>query len=336
MTKIPVLRGILASGIAVVLLGSVACTSEEKPPPTPDPSTAMPTQTPTENNAVDVCHRWSLSLLDDPSPILTSPEEYGGQTGKASGLIYLKTFANLAACTGVHHSDPTVYFAEATRSILEEGDVDHEIFLDTLAGFFGPEGFAATWNSAIRHDGDRDDTSEGSLAVSEIDWEELNTELQEELGLAIAELSRPWNDSVRPGEFAEAWTNLGGQTIQTRTYAWDPDIFATVPNDEYDWTVIAEGPQVYGWSIMAPLLRFGDFHEDFLTPVATAIVEFDQAHEGDWLIEGEDAISFDMFDDDPADAMDAVLEALARNPAAAQEVYSATGDERIGDLISGD
>lgn len=84
------------------------------------------------------------------------------------------------------------------------------------------------------------------------------------------------------------------------------------------------------------MLRFGHFHEDFLVPVATAIVEFDRAKGSDWTVDGEGPVSFDLFSEDSSNAMDAVFEALSRNSAAAEVVYAATGDERIAPFTDGD
>lgn len=102
------------------------------------------------------------------------------------------------------------------------------------------------------------------------------------------------------------------------------------------WKPEAVGPTIYGWTALAPLLRFGHFHEDFLTPVATAIIEFDQKHDGDWAGNGAEYHSLDLFGNGEPDAIDAVLEACARNQAAAAAVYAATGDERLMPFLGDD
>jgi hypothetical protein len=139
-------------------------------------------------------------------------------------------------------------------------------------------------------------------------------------------------------DYLYAFTNLGSQRLELSRY--EPLRWANSRRGVYlldepgDWEVADVGPRVYGWSVLAPLLRFGDFHEQFLTPVATAIVQFDQERNGDWRVEGEDTVSFDAFADDPTNAMDAVLAALARNPAATEAVFEATGDQRVQALLS--
>ena len=143
-------------------------------------------------------------------------------------------------------------------------------------------------------------------------------------------------DAVYTDEFVE----LGGSEVDLAGYSdlrWVSGSQGQyLLSDTEDWSLEERGPTVHGWSVLAPLLRFGHFHEDFLVPVATAIVEFDRARGGDWTVDGEGPVSFDLFSEDPSNAMDAVFEALSRNSAAAEVVYVATGDERIIPFTDGD
>lgn len=201
----------------------------------------------------------------------------------------------------------------------------------------GAEGLIGGWSTIARldHDGVR--------------------EIQRLLSLGLAHVTNPDRDAVLEAGvypdflidkgrylgfyFRYALNHLGGQSVELARYK--PMRWTSSHRDTYlfdhpdDWELVDTGPRVYGWSVLAPLLRFGDFHEQFLTPVATAIIEFDQQRNGDWTIEGEQPVSFDAFNDDPTSAMDPVLEALNRNPAAASAVYEATGDQRVQALGDG-
>jgi hypothetical protein len=139
--------------------------------------------------------------------------------------------------------------------------------------------------------------------------------------------------------YVAAFVDLGGQRIELARYRslrWAWGRWGTYLFDEPgDWELSDRGPRVHGWSVLAPLLRYGEFHERFLAPVATAIVEFDQDRQGEWGIEGEEPVSFDTMGGDPGNAMDAVLAALSRNRSAAEAVFEATGDPRVQRLLNG-
>lgn len=144
-------------------------------------------------------------------------------------------------------------------------------------------------------------------------------------------------------DYIDRFIELGGSEVTLAKYEglrWIEGPGASASDiyrpDSGAWKPEAVGPTVHGWSVLAPLLRFGHFHEDFLVPVATAIVEFDRAKGGDWTVDGEGPVSFDLFSEDPSNAMNAVFEALSRNSAAAEVVYAATGDERIAPFTDGD
>jgi hypothetical protein len=196
----------------------------------------------------------------------------------------------------------------------------------------------------------------GWSTIARMDHESVGL-IQRLLSLGLAHVTNPDRDAVLeageyPGyiadkdrhlgyEYVYDLTDLGGQDLELARYSplgWARDAFGGVylVDEPDEWELIDAGPRVYGWSVLAPLLWFGDFHEQFLTPVATAIIQFDRARGGNWLIEGEEPVSFDAYDDDPTNAMDAVLEALARNPAAAQAVFEATGDQRLRPLLGGE
>jgi hypothetical protein len=193
----------------------------------------------------------------------------------------------------------------------------------------------------------------GWSTIARLDHEDLGV-IQQLLSRGLAHTTNPDRDAVLEAgvypdfvadkdrylgyHYVDAFADLGGQSFELARYEslrWAVTSRWTYLFDEPgDWKVADVGPRVYGWSVLAPLLRFGDFHEQFLTPVATAIIEFDQERNGDWVIEGEEPGSFDAFDDDPTGSMDAVLEALGRNPAAAEAVFEATGDQRVQDLLT--
>jgi hypothetical protein len=178
--------------------------------------------------------------------------------------------------------------------------------------------------------------------------------VQRLLSLGLAHVTNPDRDAVLEAgvypdylvdkdrylahHYTNAFADLGGQSVELARYEglrWGPTFGGDyLLDDPGDWELADTGPRVYGWSVLAPLLRFGDFHEQFLTPVATAIIQFDQQRNGDWRVDGEEPVSFDTFDDNPTSAMDAVLQALARNPAATEAVFEATGDQRVQALLS--
>jgi hypothetical protein len=194
----------------------------------------------------------------------------------------------------------------------------------------------------------------GWPTIARLDRDDVVGEIQRLLSLGLAHATNPDRDAVLEAgvypdylidkdrylgyDYMHAFIDFGGQRLELARYEplrWASSRRGTYLFDEPgDWKVADVGPRVYGWSVLAPLLRFGDFHEEFLTPVATAIIEFDQERNGNWLIEGEEPVSFDAFDDDPTSAMDAVLAALARNPDAAEAVFAATDDQRVQDLLT--
>jgi hypothetical protein len=194
----------------------------------------------------------------------------------------------------------------------------------------------------------------GWSTIARLDRDGVVGELQRLLSLGLTHVTNPDRDTVLDAGvypdflvdkdryladgYVDAFIDLGGQSVELARYeplGWGRDAFGGdyLLDDPDEWELVDTGPRVYGWSVLAPLLRFGEFHEQFLTPVATAIIEFDQQRNGDWRIEGEEAVSFDAFDGDPTNAMDAVLEALARNPTAAAAVFEATGDPRVQNLL---
>ncbi|MCH7232324.1 hypothetical protein L0U85_15880 [Glycomyces sp. L485] len=180
-------------------------------------------------------------------------------------------------------------------------------------------------------------------------------EAQEMLGIGLAHVTNPDRETlIDEGNYTELildpeyhlgeeytsrFIELGSSQVPLVKYAGSPVLGRDDEHTEDlnnfhggEWEIDTVGPTVYGWSVLAPLLRFGDFHEDFLTPVATAVIEFDIEHGGDWTVEGEDPLWFDLTLDEPTNAIDAVLEALSRNPAAAEAVFEATGDDRVAEL----
>lgn len=194
----------------------------------------------------------------------------------------------------------------------------------------------------------------GWSTIARLDHENVG-DIQRLLSLGLAHATNPDRDAILGAgayadfvadkdrhlgyEFTYAFTDLGGKTVQLARHkgllwASGPHTMAEyLLDDPSEWELIDVGPRVYGWSVLAPLLRFGYFHEQFLVPVATAIVQFDRARDGDWRIEGEESVAFDAIDNYPTNAFDAVLEALRRNPGAAEAVFEATGDQRVEDLL---
>lgn len=340
----------LKSGLvgAAVFLLSAGCTSnshsdgdgeldESTPPP----------QEQTAEGAIDVCHHWDwdqyLSYTDYSStPDAPTPEDIQD--------IDLQWIERTFVSVSCQNSLPLyqITFHDWMREAIEE-DSDDRNADQELAVYYDKvlttEGLLAQWNNAVRRDGDRTDysqTMEDFGDKTKESWNSENRDFQEALGNSLGFLSDPALQSDLESPLAESWMEYGDEVIQTRTYNWA----SRWDEDEYGpWEVRVEGPFAYGWHILAPLLRFGDYHEDFLAPVATAIFEFDAEVDGDWTIdpgefsndgdsEGREPISFDAFNDDPTDAIEPVLEALSRNQEAAQQVYDATGDPRIEELLN--
>lgn len=243
-------------------------------------------------------------------------------------------------------------FGEDDLQDLHEG-VQHVLYdpeFHSAAWRAAPIDIEVAWFDNLGVDGLL--TGWGDLARSRED-DDTAADLQRLLSTGLARATNPDREHVlASGVYPEflidaetylsvpytaAFIEIGSGEVQLAEYSdllWGGESRGKyLVSDPEDWELERSGPNVHGWSTLAPLLRFGDFHEDFLTPVATAIVEFDQAHKGDWVIEGEEAVSFDMFDEEPTNAMDAVLAALSRNPDAAAAVYDATGDDRVGALL---
>ncbi|WP_100447831.1 hypothetical protein [Glycomyces xiaoerkulensis] len=217
-----------------------------------------------------------------------------------------------------------------------------------------PEGLVTGWGlGATMHQGGAFwETDNGSDSPPD-----FAAEVQELLGTGLAHATNPDRTSlIDEGNYTEIvldpeyhlgeeytgrFIELGSSEVPMVKYTGAPVLGRDDEHTEDlverhggEWRIDAVGPTVHGWSVLAPLLRYGDFHEEFLVPVATAIIEFDVAVGGDWTVEGEEPLSFDLAGDDPSNAMSAVLEALSRNPSAAAAVHEATGDDRVADLLS--
>jgi hypothetical protein len=282
------------------------------------------------------------SVLADYDAAAADPQfDAGLQVGNAAEYGFTPLF-QMQACS-LNQSD----LSEVPFG-LQQITYDPEFHSDAWLGT--PIDIEVAWYAELGVEG----LIGGWSTIARLDRTDDVDEAQRLLSLGLAHATNPDRDAVLESgvypdflvdkdrylgfDYIYSFTDLGGQRIELARYArlrWVSQFRGEyLLDDPGEWELADVGPRVYGWSVLAPLLRFGDFHEQILTPVATAIIEFDQERNGDWRIDGEDAISFDAFDDDPTSSLDAVLEALARNPAAAEAVFEATGDRRVQALLS--
>ncbi|QSB05426.1 hypothetical protein [Natronoglycomyces albus] len=326
-------RFIQMIAITTALVVLAACSSSETGPK--EWPAYTPPQAPTPGGIIDVCQHIEFNKYRS---IKAHDGQYPGLD-----LTDLNEIYSHAAC---RDASPGFFSSSIKKNTerVESGNSNEDAVEKYFFGYvdlLGVNGLAATWNNMIRHDEPR------SLEWNHIEQEdrdfnpealgERKQEFQEKAGLLVSVLTSPRYEEHLKVDFTGQWIELGSQVVQTRSYTagiyWY--YYTDDPNRDPDtWEVVEEGPQVYGWSILAPLLRFGDFDESFLVPVATAAIEFDQELDGDWRIEGEEEISFDLFNDDTTSSIDAILEALSRNPEAAQAVYDNTADQRLTNLLN--
>lgn len=208
----------------------------------------------------------------------------------------------------------------ATLGRLEEEQP--QLTLDYF-NLVGARGLLAGWSTVTQ----RTETPGGD------DPKEFQKHFQKSIGKALSVATDP--DSSTEGSskaFVSDLIDASDAEVEIRLYNIPPVVVTSGVRTD-DWQLQSNGPTVYGWSILAPLLRFGDFHEDFLVQVATPLVMFDQKQGGDWTVKGEKTASFDMFAPNADDGMGAVLEALSRNKEAAKKVAKETGDERVKELL---
>ncbi|HEY8474423.1 MAG TPA: hypothetical protein VIL37_17545 [Natronosporangium sp.] len=275
--------------------------------------------------------------------------------GQAAGNDAVASVADVAAyglaplfqmrACSVNALDLTTRLPDGLRSVIH--DPEHHSGALPAA----PIDIEVAWYAELGVDG----LIAGWSTIARLDLQTEVGELQRLLGLGLAHATNPDRGAVlAAGQYPDFlidkdrylgysytvdFIDFGESQVELARYArlsWagSSESDQYLRDDPAAWRVEATGPRVYGWSVLAPLLRFGDFHEAFLTPVATAIIEFDRQRRGDWSIEGEQWVSFDAFEGSSTDAMPAVLEALRHNPAAAEAVLAATGDERVADLLS--
>lgn len=215
------------------------------------------------------------------------------------------------------------YGAENLREVLKlyvdsgvrpDEDSLQAFYVDYLAN----DGLLSGWSSLC-------------LQVTERTEDDL-ADLQQKLGEGLAVATQPGFQRVNDNW--DALRKLGNQKIQLRTYAQPKGVEAWEYTKKFE--ADENGPVVFGWSVLAPLLRFGEFREDFLVPMAASILTFDEKHPRGWTVPGEKWVSFDAKATDPEveDAVEPVLAALDRNVKAAQKVLEVTGDERVAELLS--
>lgn len=197
-----------------------------------------------------------------------------------------------------------------------------ELLPTVLEDVLEPAGLYATWgvSSAVMSDPDQIDFFYDIRG---------RVNYQEELSLALAEATRSDRVVHTSPEYVEGLRYWGSRPLRLDRY-WD----AFGDGIWYPhWVKVFDGPVVYGWSVLAPLLRFGDFDPDVLTVLAVDIIEFDREHDGDWAMPGQRIPVLDYADPDAVNGMSAVLAALENNPVAAGQVADRTGDPRILALL---
>ncbi|MGH8791686.1 MAG: hypothetical protein ACRDXX_03465 [Stackebrandtia sp.] len=265
---------------------------------------------------LNICRHWSQDEFD----------EKAGEAEDIYGFRDAAVFAYHAArCSnkdvgftiGISEYSQVKYADNSNAPAWEHPEALASVFNDYLEA----EGLLSGW-AVLSQDEEAQTKGDG-------DWVHLESE-QELIGIGLAEVTDPDREAGLGGDYIDQLRELGGKKIQLRTYEFDVAYY-TQWTDE--WNLVEEGPAVYGWAVLAPLLRFGEFHEDFLVPVATDIVKFDQERDGEWVVEGEEWVSFDPLALEATDGMEPVLEALSRNLEAAEQVAEATGDPRVEALL---
>lgn len=253
----------------------------------------------------NLCENLSQAEFDDT--LKTAGEEGEGLMVGA----YIARRCSLVPGSTIQFS-PLSYWAKDPEKYAP-GDTAPVFFEEqlTVAGLY------SAWNTVMRFDG----------KVAGKDPKDIQEGLQEDLGHALALSTDPTTTGHLGDDYRDELLKLATAKLDSRTYA-------SPRGQSYDpeWKLESQGPTVYGWSLLAPLLRYGDFDAEFLTPVAIAAVEFDHERDGDWSVPGEKAVAFDPGDPDAETGMSAVLAALSRNDEAAKSVAEATGDERVAKL----
>lgn len=213
-------------------------------------------------------------------------------------------------------AEPVENLPEQTISTPQEPDPAYAAYPRLLPEFFEidlkPTGLYAAWANAGRPD----EKLTGA-------WPEDTRALQMLIGHALAEVTDPSRAGVVSPVFVAELHRLGTEQIRPKRLL--------SADGENGWIGSAE----YGWTILTPLLRFGDFDASFLAPLAVDIIRFDQAHGGDWAVPGEPAhLSYDPFAPDATTGMPALLEALSRNRTALEQTSAQVPDPRLDALLA--
>ena len=214
---------------------------------------------------------------------------------------------------------PLTQFPEKSQLNVVKPDPKLTGHPDILPDFFETDlqgtGLYAAWSNLAR----------AVDVANDSDFSAIDAKvLQELLGHALADITDPGRVRVVSPGFVSELHHLGAEKIQPKRL---------YPADGANGWV---GPVEYGWTIFTPLLRFGDFHESFLVPLAVEILRFDQANGGNWAVPGQPShLSYDLYAPDATTGMPALLEALSRNRTALEQVSAQVPDPRLDALLAG-
>ena len=259
----------------------------------------------------DLCRVWTAEEY------VAFDEGAIARSGQSGASIAEKTYTDVACVYSIHPGSELfvdVFWAwsEAYSDDPEMDDPAVSMLAYYYEAGLAPEGLIGLW---------------GNIAtVAEADERGMT---QEGLGVTLAEATDTSRRDHVSEEYAEGLIALGDQKIQLRSY----DILYLPTEAPVEWEVESVGSIVYGWSVVVPLLRFGEWHEDFLVPVAKAVFAFDHAHDGNWGVSGEDPVSFDIYAPESASPIGPLLEALSRNGDAAAAVAETVDDPRLDELV---
>lgn len=183
---------------------------------------------------------------------------------------------------------------------LSEGELDE---FNALAGYWGDNPlFATNLMNELGADGLYEQLSVIQAADAPYSDSQIRT-TWETLGVALAVATDPTNEP----HVAESWTEQFME--QGLGVVFDPN----APQGEQN---------LRGYQLVAPLFLHGDYHTDFLVPVADEMLSLDDAQL--WLEAGDDnPLSMGGHGDNPVNY---ILDAMDRNPEAALEFFS--GEDR--------
>ncbi|MEE4595030.1 hypothetical protein V2J94_24610 [Streptomyces sp. DSM 41524] len=234
----------------------------------------------------------------------------GAEKGREQAYKDLKTVTELAKLKG----ELSTADLEKVNSILSKHEGD-PLFSEKFAVQLGAKGTLQFWEHAA------DTTQTGGERTKTLE------KLQKSLGFTLATASH--SDSKAIEQWKRDVINLGPQRL----------------DDTHSGGPISKGP--YGFQAMSSLLRYGEYDKDFLYDYGKGykdpnshdkdgrtggLIEFDRKHKdalkGLWSPNGYTPyLSFGKGSDQGMDPMAGYMEALGRNPEAAQSLFYRKGYE---------